>query len=154
LNKPPLRLAIEFNKRVRGDDEWFDDPDDLDRVERALASIDDLENPLAAAGVLAFRVTRVPGFAEGNKRTALLLARWLLDHNGVDGGQILPQDDRVIADLLVRTASEPTQKRRSFRILRHAPEAPTRDRLKRPLQPGPPQKNQLELESERHLVVG
>jgi prophage maintenance system killer protein len=105
LNKPPLRLAIEFNKRVRGDDEWFDDPDDSDRVERALASIDDLENPLVAAGALAYRVTRAQGFAEGNKRTALLLARWLLDHNGVDGGQILPQDDRVIADLLVRTAS-------------------------------------------------
>ena len=104
MNKPPLRLAIEFNKRVRGDDEWFDDPDDLDRVERALASIDDLERPLAAAGVLAY-VTRVQGFAEGNKRRALLLARWLLAHNGVDGGQILPPDDRVIADLLVRTAS-------------------------------------------------
>ena len=74
-------------------------------MERALVSIDDLENPLVAAGVLAYRVTRAQGFAEGNKRTALLLARWLLDHNDVDGGQILPQDDRVIADLLVQTAS-------------------------------------------------
>ncbi len=105
MNKPTLRLAIEFNKRVRGDDEWFDDPDDLDRVERALVSIDDLENPLVAAGVLAYRITLAQGFAEGNKRTALLLARWLLDRNGVDGGQILPQEDRVIADLLVQTAS-------------------------------------------------
>jgi hypothetical protein len=53
LNKPPLRLAIEFNKRVREEDEWFDDPDDLDRVKRALTSIDNLDDPLVAAGVLA-----------------------------------------------------------------------------------------------------
>ncbi len=105
MNRPPLRLAVEFNKRVRGDDEWFDEPDDLPRVERALASIDDLENPVLAAAVLAYRVTRAQGFAEGNKRTALLLARWLLDINGVDGGEIFPPDDRVIADLLVQTAS-------------------------------------------------
>ena len=58
-----------------------------------------------AAGVLAYRVARAQGLAEGNKRTALLLARWLLDNDGVDGGQILPHDDRVIADLLVRAAS-------------------------------------------------
>ncbi|MFV1961137.1 MAG: Fic family protein [Acidimicrobiia bacterium] len=105
MKKPPLRLAVEFNKRVREDDEWFDEPDDLDRVERALASIDDLKNPLGAAGILAYRVTLAQGFAEGNKRTALLLARWLLDSNGVDGAKVLPQDDRVIADLLVQAAS-------------------------------------------------
>ena len=105
MNKPTLRLAIEFNKRVREDDEWFDDPDDVDRVERALTSVDNHENSLVAAGILAYRVTRAQGFAEGNKRTAILLARWLLDSNGVDGGQILPHDDRVIADLLVQAAS-------------------------------------------------
>ena len=105
MNRPPLRLAVAFNKRVREDDEWFDEPDDLHRVELALASIDNLENPVSAAAVLAYRVTRAQGFAEGNKRTALLLARWLLDSNGVDGGEILPPDDRVIADLLVQAAS-------------------------------------------------
>jgi len=105
LKRPSLKLAIEFNKRVREDDEWFDEPDDLDRVKRSLSSIDDLANPLLAAGVLAYRVTREQGFAEGNKRTALLLARWLLDNNGIDGRQILPQNDRVVADLLVQAAS-------------------------------------------------
>lgn len=45
MNRPSLRLAIEFNKRVREDDEWFDEPDDIQRVEGALNSIDDLENP-------------------------------------------------------------------------------------------------------------
>ena len=105
MKKPSLRLAIEINKRVRQDDEWFDEPDDLDRVSRALASVDHDENPVVAAAVLAYRVTRAQGFAEGNKRTALLLARWVLDHNGVDGGQILPSDDLVLADLLVKAAT-------------------------------------------------
>jgi len=35
----------------------------------------------------------------------LLLARWVLDHNGVDGTQILPPSDRDFADLLVQAAS-------------------------------------------------
>ena len=52
---------------------------------QALSSIEALEEPAEAAAVLAYRVTRVQGFAEGNKRTALLFARWVLDHNGVDG---------------------------------------------------------------------
>lgn len=49
--------------------EWFDEPDDLDRVESALRSHDRLVDPVEAAAVLAFRVTRAQGFAEGNKRT-------------------------------------------------------------------------------------
>lgn len=51
------------------------------------------------------RVARGQGFSEGNKRTALLLARWVLDHNGIDGIRILPPDDRDLANLLVRAAS-------------------------------------------------
>ena len=87
IKKPSIRLAIEINKRVRGKDEWFEEPDDLERVSRALSSVDREENPVVAAGILAYRVTRAQGFAEGNKRTALLLARWVLDNNGIDGNQ-------------------------------------------------------------------
>ncbi len=57
------------------------------------------------AAVLAYRVTRARGFTEGNKRTALLLARWLLDRNVIDGSRLIPPDDRVLADLLVGAAS-------------------------------------------------
>jgi Fic family protein len=99
LKRPGLRLAIEINKRVRSNDEWFDEPDELDRVEAALESIDGFGDPLAAADAIAFRVTRAQGFAEGNKRTALLLARWILDSNGLDGSRIIDPDDRVLADL-------------------------------------------------------
>lgn len=105
MNRPSIELAVEFNRVVRGDDEQFDEPDELNRVAQALNFIEALEEPTEAAAVLAYRVTRAQGFAEGNKRTALLLARWVLDHNGVDGTQILPPSDRDFADLLVQAAS-------------------------------------------------
>jgi prophage maintenance system killer protein len=105
LNRPDLRLAQAFNEAVRTPEEWFDEPDDLDRLTRALAAIDDVEDPVAAVAILAARVTRAQAFAEGNKRTALLLARWLVDHNGQAGSELLPADDREVADLLVRAAA-------------------------------------------------
>ena len=105
LKRPELSLAIEINKRVRSDDEWFDEPDELDRVEAALQSIDHFDDPVAAASAIAFRITRSQGFTEGNKRTALLLARWTLDNNGLDGSQIINPDDRELADLLVQAAA-------------------------------------------------
>ncbi len=105
MKRPDLRLAVEINRRVRGDDEWFEDPDELDRVESSLRSIAAIDAPLEAAGILAYRLTRAQGFAEGNKRTALLLARWILDNNGLDGRKIISADDRHLARLLVDAAS-------------------------------------------------
>jgi prophage maintenance system killer protein len=94
LGGPDLRLAIAIKQGVRGIDEWFDEPDDLDRVKSALRSIHGLVDPVEAAGIIAFRVTRAQGLAEGNKRTALLLAEWTLDNNGGDGRQIIDPRDR------------------------------------------------------------
>jgi prophage maintenance system killer protein len=105
LRRPTLAHAVAFNQAVRRADEWFDEADDLDRVERALAVINDVEDPVVAAAILAYRITHSQGFGEGNKRTALLLARWVLDHNGIDGAFILPADDRVVADLLIKAAA-------------------------------------------------
>lgn len=98
-------MALALNEAVRDEDEWFGEPDDLDRLKAALDSITSLADPVEAAAVLAFRVTRAQAFGEGNKRTALLLARWLLDRNGREGSVILPADDREVAALLVRAAS-------------------------------------------------
>lgn len=100
-----MALAIALNHGSRKDDEWFDEPDELDRVENALHVIDNIDEPVEAAAVLAYRMARAQGFGEANKRTAFLLARWLLDRNGIDGVAVLPSDDRVVADLLVRAAS-------------------------------------------------
>lgn len=105
MRRPTLELAVLFNRAVRHEDEWFEEPDDLDRVERALAAIDGIADPTEAAAVLAYRVVRAQAFGEGNKRTALLLARWLLDRNGLDGSAVIPQDDQEFADLLVRAAA-------------------------------------------------
>jgi prophage maintenance system killer protein len=96
---------VALNRAIRESDEWFDEPDDLDRVARALAAIEGVDYAVAAAAILAARVTRTQGFTEGNKRTGLLLARWTLDRNGLDGAAILPADDRVVADLLIRAAA-------------------------------------------------
>jgi prophage maintenance system killer protein len=105
LKRPSLQLAVEINKRVRTSDEWFDEPDELDRVDAALRSISEISDPLDAAAVLAYRVTSSQGFTEGNKRTAVLLARWILDNNDLDGRSILDPDDRQLADLLVQAAA-------------------------------------------------
>ena len=105
MNRPTVDLVVAINHVVRRDDEWFDEPDELDRVARALAAIELIEDPVEAAAILAFRVARAQAFAEGNKRTALLAARWVLDRNGLEGAAFLPSDDREIGALLVKAAS-------------------------------------------------
>ena len=105
MKRPSLALVVAINGAVREADEWFDDePDDLPRVKAVLVAAQAVQDPVVAAATLAFRLTRAQAFPEGNKRTALLVARWVLDHNGIDGAQVLPPDDRVLADLLVKAA--------------------------------------------------
>jgi prophage maintenance system killer protein len=105
LRRPSFALAVAINRAVRETDEWFDEPDDLERVARAVAAIDAIDDPVEAAAVLACRVARAQGFTEGNKRTGLLLGRWVLDRNGVEGAALLPPGDRRFAELLVKAAS-------------------------------------------------
>ena len=105
MRRPDVRLAVAINRSVRRDDEWFDEPDDLPRLERALNSIAEIDDAVTAAGMLASRVTSAQAFGEGNKRTALLLALWILDRNGEDGHRFVPPNDRQLAGLLVKAAS-------------------------------------------------
>jgi prophage maintenance system killer protein len=51
------------------------------------------------------RVARAQAFGDANKRTALLLALWVLDRNGVDSRYFVQPDDREFGDLLIRAAS-------------------------------------------------
>jgi prophage maintenance system killer protein len=118
-----------------------EEPDDLERLQRALESITEIDDPVVAAAGLAFRVTRAHSFGEGNKRTAFLLARWVLDRNGQDSAALLPPEDRELADLLVRAAPgsdvadeiiqllrsrRPSLRRRTFRLERRADAARAR----------------------------
>jgi prophage maintenance system killer protein len=86
-------------------EKWLDEPDDLERIQRALDAASDVNDPVTAAAVLAYRVVPAQSFGEGNKRIAFLLAKWILDRNGHDGSAILPPDDREVADLLVKAAA-------------------------------------------------
>lgn len=116
--RPTIQLAVEFNRSVRHDDEWFDEPDDLDRLEAVLESIVEHDDPLDYAANLAFRVTRTQAFGEGNKRTSLLLARWTLDRNGLRGSEVLPADDRDVANLLIRAAAGDDVQRELVNLIR------------------------------------
>lgn len=104
IDLPSLALAVAVNRRVRTADE-LGEPDDLDRVANALARVAGINDPVEAAARLMFNITYTQGFWEGNKRTALLLARWILDRNYEAGDRILPPADRDVADLLVSAAS-------------------------------------------------
>ena len=106
--RPTVALAVAINRAVRHDDEWFDEPDDLDRLGKALDAIDGIEDVVTAAAALMCRVARAQAFGEGNKRTALLLGRWLLDRNGEDGRQFIGPDDRDLFDLLVAASAGQT----------------------------------------------
>jgi hypothetical protein len=67
--------VVAINRSVRGDDEWFDEPYDLDGVEGALAAIDLIEDPVEGA-LLAFRVAWAQAFGEGQQTD--LHFYWLL----------------------------------------------------------------------------
>jgi prophage maintenance system killer protein len=89
---------------VRDSDEWFDEPDDLDRIEQVLSELSSCSDPVDAAALAAARITQTQAFAEGSKRTAVLLARWILDRNGQDGRRMLPDHDDPLAQLLLHAA--------------------------------------------------
>lgn len=105
MNLPSLSIAVAINEAIRAPDEWFEEADELDRVERALDAVEGVSDTIEAAALLAHAVAKAQGFAEGNKRTAILLARWVLDRNGLDGSIIIPPTDRRVAELLVQAAS-------------------------------------------------
>lgn len=95
---------MAFNASVRADDEWFDDPDELERVERMLDGLSNQKDPVVAAAKALSKIARAQAFSEGDKRTALLVGLWILDRNGIDERQFIPEDDRELGALLVRAA--------------------------------------------------
>lgn len=107
MRYPPLSLAVVVNAVARAADEWGGDDTDMHRLRLALAP-DDSADPVTAAARLAYRVAHTQAFAEGNKRTGHLLARWLLDHNDVAtdlADVILPRRDPALARLLISAAA-------------------------------------------------
>ena len=102
--RPSLALIVIINTSVRDPDEFFDDEDDLDRVERVLQASENISDPILLAGLLMSRLARSQAFTEGNKRTALAVAHFVLQANGYDPEKYIPPDDTRISDYLLLAA--------------------------------------------------
>jgi len=105
LNRPNIELAIAINAQIRKQDEWFAESDDIERLANALGLTESEADSVSLAAAVAYRVARAQAFSEGNKRTALLLALWVLDNNGFDAEEIIPAEDQELWKLLVQAAS-------------------------------------------------
>lgn len=101
---PSLETIVAINSSVRHEDEWFEDQDELDRIEVIIRDLLTETDPLIAAAIATSRIARSQAFTEGNKRTALLVGRWILDHNDLRGDQIIPNSDLELANLLLKAA--------------------------------------------------
>ena len=104
MNLPSRELVVAFNAAVRHNDEWFEEEDDLDRLDWILEELQTELDPLVAAATATSRIARSQSFTEGNKRTALLVGRWILDQNGLIGIRIIPKSDLELAHLLLKAA--------------------------------------------------
>jgi prophage maintenance system killer protein len=80
---PSLDEVIACNEAVRGPDEASPsaEDDDLDLVRRALERAQAEADPVGAAAALLYEIVAAQGFFEGNKRTAVIVARWFIRQN-------------------------------------------------------------------------
>jgi hypothetical protein len=101
LRVPSLETVVAFSRSIREADEWFEEPDELDRVGRILDQLVDETDPVVASALSVSRLARSQAFTEGNKRTAVLVGRWILDRNGIDGAKYIPENDMELATLLL-----------------------------------------------------
>jgi prophage maintenance system killer protein len=100
LRIPSLEVVVAFNYTIREADE----PDELERVKRILDRLTDETDPVVAAALSVGRLAQSQAFTEGNKRTAVLVGRWILDDNGLDGAKFIQENDAELAQLLLQAA--------------------------------------------------
>jgi prophage maintenance system killer protein len=104
LKVPSLETVVAFDHSIRRDDEWFEEPDEIDRVGRILDQLVHETDPVVASALFVSRLAQSQAFTEGNKRTAVLAGRWILDRNGIDGAKYIPENDMQLAPLLLKAA--------------------------------------------------
>ena len=99
---PTLTLIGGIDDSIRGEDEWLDERDELSRIQRILDEFAETEDSVIAAGLTTYLVAKSQQFLEGNMRTAVLAARWILDENQTDGLRSIQGNDLDLAGLLLR----------------------------------------------------
>lgn len=102
--RPSLNLIVAINTQLREPDEFFDDEDDIDRVAQVPERVENIADPVLLAGALMSRLARSQAFTEGNKRTALAVAHFVLTANDVNPEAYLPPEDTQIRQCLGRAA--------------------------------------------------
>ena len=70
-----------------------------------MALLERVNDPLELVVSVLYRIAFSQAFGEGNKRTALLLALWVADKNGLDTKRLMFEDDEELGALLVKAAS-------------------------------------------------
>jgi len=83
----------------------IDESGELERVERVLSLLELVDDPVVAPATAVGRIAHAQAFTEGNERTALLIGRWVLDRNGIDGLSFMPEHHNEHAGLLLSAAS-------------------------------------------------
>ena len=110
---PTLDEVIACNEAVRdpGEASLSADDDDLDLMSRALERARIETDPIDVAAALLYEIAAAQGFFEGNKRTAVLIARWFIRVNTtIDPDQLIGPDDHRLGALMIATArGEPTE---------------------------------------------
>ncbi len=78
LRLPTLSVIVAINASVRRADEWFEEPDELHRIEILLEQLSSGTDAVNTAALCVSRIVRAQAFSEGNKRTALLVGAGFL----------------------------------------------------------------------------
>lgn len=104
MRRPTLGLAAAFNRAVRREDEWWDEPEDLERVERALR---ELATSTIQSGPSPFSPIASLDRKGSVKATSALPYCWRDGAESEWTGRtcFLAPDDWALADLLVKAAS-------------------------------------------------
>ena len=89
MRLPNLAIVLAINASIRHDDEWFDEPDEVERIVRLLNHLEGESDPVSAAAIAVERIARSQAFT---------------DRNGEDGRRFIPEDDFTLANLLLSAA--------------------------------------------------
>jgi hypothetical protein len=105
LIRPTLALAVAINRAARDAGEWFNEPGVLERVEQALGSIDGIDDPVRAAGVLAFASLGPKGWPKATSAPGSSWPDGCWTATASTAPPCSRRNDRDLAELLIKAAA-------------------------------------------------